>query len=287
MRGKFLAQVSDGRWSQESARLAWNRARTFVRWCYERELLETLPRNLASATIRSAPAAPTPVDPAALRRLVDAAAPPAAAALLLAANCGFGSADIADLRIDQFDPRLGIVTRKRVKHDAREKAPVVQWVLWDCAVVAVRAWADARPEPADPTYSDRLFLTRDGLPAVRWKERPGREPVRLDAIRLALSRVGTKLAASGTPTPSGLRQFRGGGGLLDADPDPQYHGLSELWKGNRPTGVSARHYDRPPLVRLAKSCARLGEQYGYPTDPDRLAAAEERALRLDRQGIEA
>lgn len=79
--------------------------------------------------------------------------------ILLGINCGLGNTDCAELKHDHVDLDAGILDYPRVKTATDRRA-----ALWPKTVEAIRAQA------TDPSDSEHVFRTRNGLPYVRLLE---------------------------------------------------------------------------------------------------------------------
>ena len=146
------------------------RIKGIFRWAYKQGLLDSLPRYGAAfdppsaKTIRLAKAAKGArlFTPAEIRTLLDLANVRQKAHILVALNCGFGQSDLSELTFQAIDLQAGWVDFARVKTGAPRRC----W-LWPETCRAIQAAIDARVEPADPSFAERVFLTRYGLPLVR------------------------------------------------------------------------------------------------------------------------
>ncbi len=82
--------------------------------------------------------------------------------VFLGINCGFGNNDCATLTFANLDLKGGWHSHPRPKTGVPRRCP-----LWNETVMAIRDWLKVRPNPADPSHSDLVFLTCNGLPYVR------------------------------------------------------------------------------------------------------------------------
>jgi integrase len=83
------------------------------------------------------------------------------AQVMLMLNGGMGSTDLSNLDDAEID------WDKRCIHTDRSKTLVPRVVpLWDVTAEAMKASRAARPDPADPKYATRFFLTMHGRPLV-------------------------------------------------------------------------------------------------------------------------
>lgn len=99
--------------------------------------------------------------------------------VLLMINGGMGAADLSDLDDADVDWERNCV------HADRSKTLVPRVVpLWAATAAAMRASRAARPEPAEPAFATRFFLTKHGRPLVtRWLNEDRTKVNRTDAVR--------------------------------------------------------------------------------------------------------
>lgn len=108
---------------------------------------------------------------------------------MLGLNCGFGADDCALLRESMLERDKRLIRAYRGKTFRKRICP-----LWIETLDAIDASRADRPEPADPQMSDRIFLTKQGLPVARkfvLRDEHGRprQTGRLDSIRLRFERL--------------------------------------------------------------------------------------------------
>ena len=97
-----------------------------------------------------------------LRRLIDTAEQPLDAMILLAANCGFGQSDIANLPKTAIDLAAGWVDYPRPKTAIPRRCP-----LWPETIKAVREAIATRPAAKDADDAGLVFVTKYGARWVR------------------------------------------------------------------------------------------------------------------------
>jgi integrase len=105
-------------------------------------------------------------------RILDAVDVQMKAMVLLGVNCGFGNTDVASLPQAALNLETGWVNFPRPKTGIQRRVP-----LWPETTTALKEALASRPAPADQAASDLCFLTRQGRPWVRVKER---EPEQTD-----------------------------------------------------------------------------------------------------------
>ena len=104
-----------------------------------------------------------------IRAMIDGVSTQMRAMILLGINCGFGNADCADLPIDALDLARGIV------HFPRPKTAVDRLAtLWPETIKALKAVLAERQTPKSEDHANLVFLTRCGLPWVRFADQKRR-----------------------------------------------------------------------------------------------------------------
>jgi integrase len=98
-----------------------------------------------------------------IRKILDVASPLMKAMVLLAANCGFGNADVGVLTFDTLDLKDGWVRLPRPKTGVERDCP-----LWPETIDALKEWLSERPAKArQPEHDGYVFLTQRRLPWFR------------------------------------------------------------------------------------------------------------------------
>lgn len=151
----------------------------FLGWCYRRELIDRLPRNLCEFTaVRIPPPVVRTFALEELRALWSAASSRTRLYMALGLNCGFGQGDIASLKVHEWDRAAGTITHCRSKTGIEGKYP-----LWPITAELLRKHAvqGGRPE-------DLLLVGDKGAPLVHARLVNGKLK-RTDAVRSAFARV--------------------------------------------------------------------------------------------------
>ncbi|MFM9962728.1 MAG: tyrosine recombinase XerC [Planctomycetaceae bacterium] len=97
-----------------------------------------------------------------LRRLIDTAEQPMKAMILMAANCGFGQSDLANLPQAALNLDTGWVDFPRPKTGIQRRCP-----LWSETVTAIREAITKRPTAKDADDAGLVFITKYGSRWVR------------------------------------------------------------------------------------------------------------------------
>jgi integrase len=92
-----------------------------------------------------------------IHRLIDAADVQLKAMILLGVNAALGNSDISGLNKSHIDLDAGILDYPRHKTGVARRCP-----LWPETVKAIRDALDARPDHADDTDADAVFITKYG-----------------------------------------------------------------------------------------------------------------------------
>jgi integrase len=109
------------------------------------------------------------LEPAEIRKLLDAASPEVKAAILLGVNCGYGNTDVAmlplrfetiperDEETTGIDWKSGVIQFPRPKTGIQRRA-----IMWKETAEALQAVIADRPKPKNEAHADRVFLTKYG-----------------------------------------------------------------------------------------------------------------------------
>ena len=256
--GRVAARRTDPEagWSLAYAKDVFSVAKTYIRWLWERAVLE-LPKNIGSKSFRfgsSAKAVRTwTVDE--YRLAVREAPGKLRLCLLLMANTGMTQADVSDLLDTEVDWAAGRITRRRSKTAEHEAVPTVCYPLWPLTFDLLKKYRSG---------GERVLLTESGLPYVR-KELVGGKLVKADGFASCWVHVKKRLKLDRS-----LKQLRKLGATL-LESHPVYGRLVSHWLGHSPRSVAARHYTRPlsgvvrPGCYLAGTATRLLSRSAGPS----------------------
>jgi integrase len=111
-----------------------------------------------------------------LRRIIEAAEAPLKAMILLGVNCGFGNSDCGQLPIQGLDLDAGWIDYPRPKTGIHRRCP-----LWPETVAALRESLAARPEPANSTDAQLVFITKYGS---TWAKETADNPISKEMRKL-------------------------------------------------------------------------------------------------------
>jgi len=246
------AEVSRERFSPLYARDAYSNFRQFVRWLYQTEALEALPRNFDDRSLSikagSQKIETLPTDEA--KALVSNADDEEMKLyILLMLNCGMTQKDISDLATKDVDWKAGRIKRKRSKTENHDRVPVVDYPLWEETFRLLtkrrsksgeRALLDAEGNPLQTTGigADGKLKRHDVMQAAYIRYRRKMRPAKLPALKLL-----RKTSAS----------------LLAHEYNLE---LSQLFLGHAPKTIAEKHYVAPDRKTFDAAVRWLGEQYG-------------------------
>lgn len=225
----------------------------FLRWAYETERLDRLPRNIGSRQIVIKGMGASEVqtaDPETLEKLLAAADGRQKLYLLLMLNCGFTQSDIAQLLQDEVDWERGVITRQRTKTKGHPNVPTVSYILWD------ETWELFQAHRSD--HATLVLLNEDGGPLLKKEIRDGKGK-KVCNVSVALYRY---KKAIGVKMPLKLLRKTGATKLAEHDAYGKY---AQHYLGHSPRTVADKHYVRPSSSQFEKAIRWLGEQFGYTT----------------------
>ncbi len=241
-------QIKAGKMSPAYARDTLQGVKQFIRWCYETDLLQDLPRNIDSKAllISVETKAVETFELAEVKTLLAKATDKTRLYMLLMLNCGMTQQDIADLTHKETNLKSGTITRKRSKTKKQANVPVVEYRLWAETIRLLKQLQDNRTE--------RVIVTREGLPLVRRELVNGKYRVN-DAVRQAWSKL------NATKSPKYLRKTSAS--LLASNRD--FNCVATLFLGHSPRGTAEKHYVKPAHEILNDAIEWLGKQYEIDT----------------------
>jgi len=174
----------DGGISPATAKKRLACVKRFLEWCYAREALDRLPRNLDKdyARITVPKRKPRFYSPDECQELFAAATSRTRLYMALALNTGATQVDIATLQHEHVDWREGVITRPRNKTGVEGK-----WKLWPVTLKLLRRHATKGPKGL-------VLVGENGLPLVRDSIKPDGNIALVDAIKLAFNRLVLKVS---------------------------------------------------------------------------------------------
>jgi integrase len=259
-----VAAIDEGRWHAFCRHLLDEVARGEISRSYAGRIVVTLrqwlrhldrlglvrePKNLRDRLVPIDPA-PGPVltlDPADIRRAVQAATGQLRLHLLLMANCGLTQKDISDLAPGEVEWVGQAIVRARSKTRGRGGVPIVRYPLWPSTFQLLSQWRSSDQA--------RLLVTRTGGPWVDKSIQANGRAKNSDHIRTNWHRIAAKL---GVDWP--LKRIRKTSATLLAS-HPVYGRFDWLFLGHSPATIKDRHYVAPDPDLFAAAVRWLGERY--------------------------
>ncbi len=245
---KLLGEVVDNRRSEAYAKDIWAAFKQFVRWLWQNEILEQLPRNLDSTELRIARHVVTPevFTLEEITMLLCKATDRTKLYMLLMLNCGMTQKDISDLRVDEVDWERGTITRKRSKTAKHQGVPTVTYPLWnETRLLLHQERAEQGQYALCNEQGGRLkceSLSESG--ALQ----------KIDNISSAFSRLQRTTKIRKPP-----KLFRKTAASL-INSNSKYASVAQLFLGHAPQSVAERHYLQPDLALLHAAIAWLAGQ---------------------------
>ncbi len=228
--------------------------RTFLEWCVGMGMMSP-PMNLNSRRHRfggGVKSVPT-MDPATVRKLIDAAPGQLRLHLLLMANTGMLQTDISDLAPSEVDWDRGRIVRKRSKTASHDAVPTVEYELWPLTAELLRKYGHRS--------GDRALLTESGKPWVRDEIRPDGKRSKVDSIKSNYIHVTDRLDLTAP-----MKLIRKTSASLLAS-HPVHQRFDSHFLGHSPRSIADRHYVRPDQSLFDQALSWLGQQYGFVPTP--------------------
>ncbi len=247
-------EMKANKWSLDYTLVYLIVAKQFVRWAWETELIESLPRNLHSLrfTVKAKKVPTIPIDEATV--LINGAVDRTKLFLLLMANCGFTQKDISDLSPDEVTWEKGLPIRiTRARSKTRDKgAPEISYPLWDETSRLLQKFGNRK---------GTRVLTNERGGTLKTEELVEGKLRKVDNIAVAYHRLCTKLKKAKVITKKRpLKLFRKTSPSL-LQSKPEFAMVAFHFLGHSPRGMALRHYIAPSQEVFDKAVMWLGTQY--------------------------
>lgn len=229
---------------------------TYLRWLWESEAIESLPRILQNRT-RSL-RIPQPrseivvfeIDE--IKTLLAEAAERTKLYILLQLNCGFTQKDISDLAPSEVDWKAGRIRRRRSKTRNEDNVPIVNYLLWPETFRLLQEHRSVSPE--------RALLNSNGKPLLQefllTPENGTQHYTKNDNVKNSFDRLRKK-----TKINKPMKSLKKTSASLIRGHE-RFSGVEDLFLGHAPQRMSDRHYAKAPEQLLDDALAWLGQQYG-------------------------
>ena len=251
--GKILKKVEQNEWSLHTADDRMGIVKSFVRWLWQIEAIDSLPRVLDSKSkalaIGKSPDRIIVYTNQEIQTLLENASPRTRLYLLLVLNCGMTQKDISDLHVSELDWNAGVITRKRSKTRNRGTVPTVGYRLWPQTLQLLKK-ERARNSTA------RVLLNGNGHPLWEDDLRDDGTYTKNDNIKSAFDRLRNKTGI--TKPLKALRKTS----ATRLRANSKYASVRDLFLGHAPSSIADRHYADAPQRLLDEAIEWLGVQYG-------------------------
>lgn len=235
--------------------------KAFIRWLYEFEAIDSLPRNFQSVKLTVSDDSMTdPFEDSEVTKLLKASDEKQKLWFLLMLNCGMTQEDISSLRHDEVDWTEGRIIRQRSKTGRRNRdrkakkhksIPEVNWKLWPETFRLLQA-----NRSTDPVYvllSDRgNRLTKRQL-ALETKAKTSRTDVIGRNYRRLRDDLGIKRPIKALRVTGGCKM----------EQHPEFARYAQHFLGQSPRSTAERFYVHPSQDRFDAAVAWLGEQFTF------------------------
>lgn len=250
-------QDPDGKegYSEDYSSGVLGRFKSFVRHLHVSRLIDDLPRNLSSVSIKVLDKPIKKLTDEEVRAILNGISDDNQLKLhiLLMLNCGYRGMDIATLRESEVVD--GRIIRKRHKTKDHKHTPTVNYKLWDETRRLLERWRSGK---------DTVLLTKTG---GRWvyselidKEDGSYKTKQTDNIATNYKRIVRDAKTGlGIDRPYSLLRKTGASKL---DEHPEFGRHAEHYLGEKPDTVAKRHYITPSQNRFDAAINWLGEQFG-------------------------
>jgi integrase len=239
----LLREIKAGKITTTYGKQLLGSVKSYVRWLWENEIIDGLPRNLAKLAITAdAPTIKT-LTAKEIKTLTAKAKGRTRLYILLMLNTGMTGQDISDLKPTEVNWEEGRIVRRRSKTKRQKNVPIVNYRLWKETFDLLKQYGRQKGE--------RVFLNKNGLPLRRWEAKDNGKPRNIDNVRSAYGKL--------TDQPLKLIRKTGSSTLAT---HPTYGQFAFLYLGHSPKTTSERHYTAIPQELFDQAIVWLGKQFG-------------------------
>jgi integrase len=250
---RYRSYLLAGGFSNSHVRDCLAATKQFLRWCWETNRIDDLPRNLNSRSLAvSVPKTePKSFTVEEVKTILKHAKDRLRLYLLLCLNCGMTQVDINDIRPSEYDGKT--ITRKRSKTKNHENVPKVCYPLWKSTIALLEKFKSTNPE--------RLLLGPDDHPLKTERLDDDGKLVRTDYISQMFRKYMKRLRKRElVDCELSLKVFRKtGANEIRADAGVEY---SSLYLGHSPRSLQDLCYTRQSQAKFDAAIYKLGEQFG-------------------------
>tara|TARA_R110002167_G_scaffold207033_1_gene411196 strand:+ start:205 stop:1659 length:1455 start_codon:yes stop_codon:yes gene_type:complete len=253
---------SEGGFGRKTAYERMKDIRQFIRWCWQIEAIENLPRNLDSSdlSISFEDAEIVTFSKDEVKTLIDGAKDQMQLHLLLCLNCAMLPKDISDLKQSQVDWKNGRLERarsktskkRRVNEKSNRKVPVVDYKLWRQTFDLLKKFRS--------NDSERVLLNSNGLPLKRSEIGEDGKIDVTSNIGKNYERLRNRLEIP-KEDQKPLKTFRSTG-ASKLEEHKEYGRYAQYYLGQSPRSIAEKHYVIPSKNQFDRAVKWLGQQYG-------------------------
>jgi integrase len=257
----LLNEIKAGTFKPVYAKSILASIKEFVRWLWETEAIENLPRNLAKLQITADPPEIKTLSVEEIKTLLAEASGRTRLYITLMLNIGATSKDLSDLTPAEIDWERGRIKRRRSKTKREKNVPIVDYPLWATTFDLLKRYGNRKGE--------RAILTQSGKPLRRWEDKGDGKTRNADNVRWAWQSLADRL---GITKSAKLCRKTSASMLAEHE---TFGRFASLFLGHTPKTTAERHYVKTPQDLFDAAITWLGEQFGIdsalPTSPRRAA----------------
>ena len=231
--------------------------KTFIRWLWGQDVIESLPKNIDSRELQFTRRIVTPetMSHDEVRTLLSGTTGLLRLCILLGLNCGMTQKDISDLLDKDVDWKEGRITRKRSKTSSHEGVPVVSYKLWPETIQLMRELRSG---------TEVVLLTPKGTRLLQQHLNQNGSLNKCDSVKPLYLRECERLSFK-----KPFKLLRKTSATL-INSNPQSRGLDQLFLGHAPSSIADKHYVATAKSALDEALEWLREEYRLGTCIERL-----------------
>ncbi len=247
----LLASVKAEGWSKNTAFHYLSGVKSFVRWLWQTEAIDSLPRVIDSRSelrISRPTSKPIVCTEQEIKKLLKSATRRTKLYILLMLNCGMTQKDISDLKMTEVDWKAGRIIRKRSKTAHEDNVPEVNYLLW-------RQTFRLLKQERNSSDAVRALTNSQGGPL--WSERVDESGKyqKTDNVKNAFDRLRKQVDIE-----KPLKSLKKASATLLRS-NEKFQGLEGLFLGHAPQSMSDKHYTQIPQQLLDSAVNWLGDQF--------------------------
>ena len=249
---QLLKKVADGEFARTTASDRLSSVKSFVRWLWQSEAIENLPRVLHPRSklleIGKSSTDILTYTEAEIAKLLQQASERTRLFILMTLNTAMTQKDISDLMCDEVDWEMGRINRKRSKTRKSANVPTVSYLLWP-------ETRELLTKHRSNDLAGRVFLNSRGEPLLTEQIGEDGKYSKMDNVRSAFDRLRKK---SDIDKPFKCLKKTSASRLRESQ---QFHSVVGLFLGHAPREVSDRFYAAAPQQLLDDAICWLRDHY--------------------------